>query len=759
MHIKQSEQTTVFQQIFETAPIGIAVVTRDGHWVKVNSSWCECLGYSSKEIMLLDIKKLLFENDWYSMLEALNSNLYEGSTSQSFEREYHHHDGSVIWLSIQLTALKDTFNEEIIYYCIHMIDISGRKETEQQILQMTESQRSALMGSWEWDVGKCKMTFTQQFADIYQWTMDGVNQQDLGVLDLVQDHERERFKESIDEILQEGNDLNFEFHKLLDHENLQYLHLRGFITKDEEGRPVRLNGTVQDVTDRKKVELELQETVERYTSLKKYNHDTVISLDLNGVIINSNGRAEELTGYSINELVGRNISKLIGDVHLESVLSYSLSNVTRENKNANIVHKLGHRVDVIATIVPIIIRELNVGFYILIKDMTEHKRLLIEKETAESMSKAKDQFVTMMSHEIRTPITGLIGMGELLLETTQLDAQQREYVEIMRKSSDSLINIINDILDFSKIESGKIELQDVHLDVRECVTDTLNILSTIAEKKKIGMSAFINPNVPYVCMGDPERLKQVLINLIGNAVKFTFSGEISISVELTPRTDHNMDLKFLIKDTGIGIPQEKVKNLFEPFNQVDHILTRTHEGTGLGLTISKRLVELMGGELKLEESNEKGTTFVFTIHLKKTLNTTEITEPKFPNDETPKGINSIHILIAEDNEINQLVLKIMLEKQGYTTNIVSNGHEVIQALADEHYDIIFMDIQMPGMNGFEVTAWIKETIPSNLCPIIIAVTANALKGDREKCLAAGMDNYLSKPIKLTALKEVIERYY
>ncbi|WP_438347756.1 PAS domain S-box protein [Paenibacillus sp. FA6] len=873
MHTNQSDQNSLFEQMFVNVPTGIAVVSEDGHWIKVNSSWCELVGYSMEELMLLDLKELLFQDDWETQVEKLLNGV---TLSHRMERRHLHKNGSVVWLSIQLSILKDESNQEVTCYLIYITDISKTKEVEQHLLQteiflqlvsentqdvicyirpdghclycspsvqeilgysledimekgvigliytqdleqlnpetlsnndireirirhrngkyhwfevtfklspnengilniltvgrditqrknadriILESQRIALIGSWEWDIENERMTLSELLVDMYFGNAKEVIRQSLDLYELVQETEQEQFKVSIAEMLREGSELSFESRNELIDGGFRYLHIRGIVVWDEDGHPVSMNGTVQDITDRKKNELKLQETVERFTSLKKYNYDAVISIELDGMIISSNARSEELTGYGMNEMAGLYISELIGNDHMQSMLTYSISDVMIENKIDHIVHKLGHRVDVLATIAPIIINGDNVGFYILIKDMTDHKRILIEKETAESMNKAKSEFLTIMSHEIRTPMNGVIGMAELLLETTQLDAQQKEYLEIMRKSGDSLLGIINDILDFSKIESGKIILQEKPVDVKACVADTLDLLSAIAEEKGLQIRSYVQPNVPKSCIGDSERLKQVLINLIGNAVKFTFSGEISVTVERISRNDHDVELKFVIKDTGIGIPQDKVESLFEPFSQVDHIMRGKYEGSGLGLSISKRLVELMGGTLGLEVSSGAGTTFVFTVHLKEGHDSMGIPVSHSPGDEHPKEQSSLRILIAEDNEINQLVLKKMLEKQGHMTKIVSNGYEVIQALAYERYDIIFMDVQMPEMNGYEVTAIIKGTISAELCPIIIAVTANALKGDREKCLDVGMDNYISKPIKIKALKEMIENYY
>ncbi|OAB45774.1 PAS domain S-box protein [Paenibacillus antarcticus] len=876
MQSKHSEQHSLYEHVFANAPTGIAVTTFDGQWVNVNASWCQLFGYSKEDFIKLTLKDVTYPEDWnYEQLE-LQQLIHGQLPSCTLERRYLHKDGTIIWASVHISALKDESTGEIPYFIIHIIDISGEKEAEEQLLYtkrlfqlvsqntqdiiyccepdghclycspsiqgllgyspeemlhknamdliypddlhalrqkkvlknglrqfrvrhrngkylwfegsfnsslnedgvmnimavgrditlrkrsehiIAESQRIALMGSWEWDIEHHQLIFSEQLLEVYHWEAREVGPQSLDIYDLVQGDEQGRFKESIAKVLDEGSELCFEFQHIQADGIVHYLHLRGVLALDENGNTARMNGTVQDITDRKMVELKLQEMLERYTSLKKYNYDAVISLDLEGNIVNSNARAQELTGYCVNAMIGLSISEIIGSQHLQSILAYSMNDVIIENNIESITHKSGLCVDVLVTIVPIIINEENVGFYILIKDITEQKKLLIAKETAESMNKAKSEFLTIMSHEIRTPMNGVIGMAELLLETTQLDTQQREYLEIIRKSGDGLLGIINDILDLSKIESGKVVLQEKPLEVRSCIADILDVLSPTAEEKKLNMSYWVNPNVPESFIGDTDRLKQVLMNLIGNAVKFTFSGDITINVDLVSRNYNNTELKFVIKDTGIGIPQAKVNQLFEPFSQVDHFMTRNYEGTGLGLAISKKIVELMGGTISLEDLDEVGATFVFTIHLKESQGNVKVMDNRLFSIDHKESEPSLRILIAEDNEINQLVLKKMLEKQGHTTHVVSNGNEVIQQLAYERYDIIFMDVQMPEMNGFEATAIIRETISSELCPIIIAVTANALKGDREKCLAAGMDNYISKPIKSLVLKEVIAEYF
>ncbi|GAB6991666.1 PAS domain S-box protein [Paenibacillus pini] len=525
------------------------------------------------------------------------------------------------------------------------------------------------------------------------------------------------------------------------------------LMRDEQEIPQCLIVQVNDISSVKIAERKLQESVERYTSLKRYNHDAVISLDLEGKIVNSNVMAEKLTGYLVSEMVGMDSSHFIGEGNLYRILSESLSNASVENNINTFRHRDGHEVEVMTTIAPIIISNENVGFYIIAKDITEHKKLIIAKETAEHTNKAKSEFLAVMSHEIRTPMNGVIGMTDLLETTTDLNSEQREYVEIIRKSGETLLTIINDILDFSKVESGMTELQEEPMNVRACIEETFDVLSAIASEKDLKLISAVDSDVPTTLIGDPKRLNQVLMNLVGNALKFTVNGGITIQVNKLSQQRNWIQLEFKVIDTGIGIPPDKTNYIFEPFSQVDNFMTRNYEGTGLGLAISKKLIELMGGNIYVEQNEEPGATFVFTVIFKE--DGTYHNEGNCPDGEHYPA-RSLNILIGEDNEINQIVLKKMLEKQGHIVSIANNGQATVDAALTATFDIIFMDIQMPILNGFQATAAIKAALPPDQCPFIVAVTANALKGDRESCMEAGMDEYISKPYKIQSICSILE---
>jgi PAS domain S-box-containing protein len=560
--------------------------------------------------------------------------------------------------------------------------------------------------------------------------------------------------------LLDGVNSSFELEKQYSHKNgdLIWVSLHISLVRDEmDRRPLYFISQIIDITKNKISEQKLQESIERYTSLKKYNHDAIISFRLDGSIINGNQMAEHLTGYAIGELIGASISKLIGEENLNNLLSVAIDYTTVEKNMNYILHKDGHSVEVLATLAPIIIHSKNVGFYIIAKDMTEQKRLIIEKEAAEKTNKAKSEFLAMMSHEIRTPMNGVIGMTDLLLETN-LDPEQNEYAHIIKKSGVTLLTIINDILDFSKIESGKAELIKEQFNVRSILSETLNVIMPKLLEKNLEITTSISSNVPNIVIGDDTKLRQVLMNLLSNAIKFTPNGTVAISVESITQEQDAVSLQFTIRDTGIGVPKEKVVHLFDPFYQVENLMTRKAEGTGLGLAICKKLVQLMDGKIWYEPcADQSGSAFIFTANFEIQDHPDSMKYDSSTQQDTLIE-NALKILIAEDNEVNQLVLKKMIEKLGYHSTLVPNGKEAVEAVKRYPYDIIFMDIQMPEMDGLVATQTIKKTLSSKKSPFIVAVTAHAINGDRDKYLAEGMNEYISKPISIDALSKIIEKF-
>jgi PAS domain S-box-containing protein len=604
----------------------------------------------------------------------------------------------------------------------------------------------------------------------------------------------------------DGRALALEMEFRLQHKDSSYRWIRARVAvlRHPDGKAYRLAGSHTDITERKRAEEELGNSETLYHSLVETLPVNVFRKDCLGRFTFGNSRFCNSLGQPPPQILG----KTDYDYYPQELAEKYRRDDRRVMETQEVLEDVeehlkpdGQKLYVQVLKTPVHdVWGAVVGTEGIFWDVTERKRIEEElrqaKEAAEAASRAKSVFLAAMSHEIRTTLNGILGMTELLLDT-ELSPAQRENLSLVKKSADSLLGVLNDILDFSKIEVDKLALDHAPFRLRREIEDLLGVLAVGAHQKGLKLACQVAPEVPDALVGDPGRLRQVLINLIANAIKFTERGEVVVEVKRQTTEDMEKEekereakdvgapaqpspgslasfsgysvssgvcLHFAVRDTGIGIPPDKHQLIFNPFVQADGSLTRRYGGTGLGLAISSRLVGMMGGRLAVTSAVGEGSTFHFTARFELPQDQAAPPLPRGPiaAEPAPVPFHSRHqrplrILLAEDNLISQKVALSILQKQGHAVMAVGNGREVLAALDNGPFDVVLMDVQMPELDGFETTAAIRarEQGTGRHVPIL-ATTAYALKGDRERCLRAGMDGYVAKPIQALQLLEALE---
>lgn len=514
----------------------------------------------------------------------------------------------------------------------------------------------------------------------------------------------------------------------------------------------------RDFVHRKSIESDLYRSEEKYRMLIDQLTDAIYLSTLDGTFTGCNRALLEMLGYSYKELMQLSVSAIYAHPDdRRHLLQQLIDKGEVRDYEVQLKRKNGELIDCLVN--SSVRRDQNheiVGFQGIIRDITLRKKtfeLQRAKDLAERANKFKAEFLANMSHEIRTPMNAIGGMLQLL-NKTNLEPKQHEYLDGMQTAVDSLLQIINDILDFSKIEAGKMELDNRPFSLQQTVEAIISTIRFKAEEKGLELVLDMDPSIPPNLQGDPLRINQILLNLISNAIKFTPEGEVRVTIRLIDKLDHKARLFFSVKDTGIGIEQEKLQDIFESFTQASTDTTRLYGGTGLGLAIVKKLIDMLNGAIMVRSRKGQGSEFIFELELSQTDNVQPASQSEQEKDWSTVQDLQARFLMAEDHALNQLVTTEMLKGRfpSLQIDVAETGRQAISLFEDHNYDLVLMDVQMPEMDGHEAARYIRTHFPKPKSEVpILAFTAYATSGEAEKCLEAGMNDYISKPVRATQL--------
>ena len=711
--------------------------------------------------------------------------------SHYFEWMHRRQNGGGFAATVQLTTMQ--LREQILLQA-NVRDISEWKMA-QAALQGSEkrlkrAEEIARFGHWEFSFDKDKIRTSDGAKRIYG--LDGGDEwQPFDVKKIPLPEYRALLDRSFSELIANGKPYDVEF-KIKRPSDGQILDIHSLAEYDPAKKMVF--GVIEDITQRKRAEEALRESELRLRTIFETSSAGILIIDPAGRIINANQRMEELFACPMETIVGSAYSSLVhpderseGTDRMQALMEDRIDNLymqrhyirgdgsdfwglvsgrRMEDTNGQFIGLLGIIVDI--TDRKCMEEKLHLTNRNLETAISQSNKLAKQARQADA---AKSEFLANMSHEIRTPLNGIIAMTGLL-QDMGLSVEQQEYAKIANISGQMLLSLINDILDFSKIEARKLELEMLDFDIRSVMAETANLLDLAAENKGLELRYKVDSQIPPLLHGDPGRLRQILVNLGGNAVKFTMKGQVVIRAAVKNEDDRNVTICFSVSDTGIGIPADRMDILFSPFSQLDGSTTRKYGGTGLGLAISKQLAELMGGAIGVRSEVDRGSTFWFTAVFEKRTKIalspenqtkTEIESAAERIDTTEasqKHKRKMRILVVEDNPVNQKVAQALLAKLEMRSDVAANGYEAVKALQTTPYDLVLMDCQMPEMDGYEATRIIRlpESRALNPAIPIIAMTALAMKGDRDRCIQAGMNDFIAKPILRKDLTKMLDRW-
>jgi PAS domain S-box-containing protein len=752
------ERERYLSSILETTQDGFCVIDSTGIIHSVNGALCRMTGYDRPELLLSNLFDLEAVEPSKGLAERIASIALAGS--ELFQTRHRRKDGSLFDVEISVSGLEEP-GDRFVCFCR---DISERKRAEEHLKTILEATND---GIWDYDLVTGKLRYSDRWAEMLGYRPDELVDPGCYCERNAHPDDLERFRALFTDYVEGRADkYEIELRMRTKDGSYKWIYTRGrALSRDASGRALRMVGAHTDISDRKQVQEELM----RQKKLTDAIFDSVPGLlylyDDQGRLIRWNRQHELLTGYSSEELKGMDLMTWYkGDLPTQARIAEAVGialNDGYSSVEAELQTKDGERIPFYFTAVRLAIDDKTYFTGVGI-DITDRKRfegaMLTAKEQAEAASRAKSSFLANMSHELRTPLNGIMGMIQLM-QMTSLDEEQADYARTAIESSKRLTRLLSDILDISRIEADKLAIVIEPFDLHEVLATIEQLFQTSAAQSGNSLEFNVAPGIPEVLMGDALRLQQVLSNFVGNALKFTRYGAVVVDVHpLPPVKQGQCRVLFSVSDTGQGIPDDKQGCLFQPFIQVEEGITRRHQGAGLGLSICKHLATLMGGNLAIASELDVGTTVYFSLGFNLGGPQEDASAGEIPDSDPAPG-RPFHILLAEDERVNQVVVRKFLEKQGHTLVTADNGRQALRSLRDGRFDVVLMDVQMPVMDGVETARAIRDGMAGeeNADIPIIALTAHVMEGDRDRFLGKGMDHYLAKPVVMKDLQATLQR--
>ncbi len=786
------EESELYRKLVDASTDGLWLLDGDGRTILCNPRMAELLGRTPEEMEGLSAFDVHDEAGKVQFAAHMEQARAGDPGHDDLETMYLRADGTPIWLLASFRPIHD--RGETIGWLHRFSDYTNLRSLidtlERREQQLATAQAIAHIGSWEWDVVRDRTAWSDELFRIYGIDESQFRGDYEAFLEFIHPEDRDAVRAAIASTYDGPDEFEWTARVIRGDGQERWCRGLGRVERGPDGSPVRMNGTDQDITDQVRADREIgaytrrlgllrevAEAANRSTSLVETLERAAESmLDTPGwepvAVFVASDDSDELVELPLGDSKTPSRQQPHPALARKVWASGTLEHEPvpgRETSHSMVAFPIRHAGG-IACIVQLVgeaaapddtTRDLIDQIATQLGRVAERERNAAElaeaRDEAMEASRLKSEFLATMSHEIRTPMNGVIGLTDLLMRT-QLDDQQLRLAEALHGAGLTLRGIINDILDLSKIEAGKLELELVDFEVRSVVEQTVRMLRGQADEKGLDLRLSVAPRVPTYVRGDAVRWEQVLTNLTSNAVKFTDHGSVHIAVDLAERTPDGVMIDVAVQDTGPGIPVEAQQRLFDAFTQADPSTTRRHGGTGLGLTIARQLVDALGGELRLESEVGHGTTFHFTAAFGAATSDARAFQGAAAGT-VPAPESAQRVLVVEDNQVNQMVAVGLLESAGYTTEVAVDGVEAVTALEGEHgFAAVLMDCRMPRMDGYTATRAIRAQEASGCRVPIIAMTASALEGERERCLESGMDDFLTKPVDSARLHRVLRQW-